>query len=72
MAKPLPEVALDIFTTALEECNVPAAFDRHLHFEEHKLVLHPSPVLKPDVVDLEQFKKDLSYSNTVAEDMLSE
>jgi len=59
LAKPLPEVALDIFTTALEECNVPAAFDRHLHFEEHKLVLHPSPVLKPDVVDLEQFKKIL-------------
>ncbi len=59
MAKPLPEVALDIFTTALEECNVPAAFDRHLHFEEHKLVLHPSPVLKPDIVDLEKFKKIL-------------
>jgi glycerate 2-kinase len=57
LAKPLPEVALDIFTTALEECNVPAAFDRHLHFEEHKLVLHPSPLLKPDVVDLDQFKK---------------
>jgi glycerate 2-kinase len=54
---PLPEVALDIFTTALEECNVPAAFDRHLHFEEHKLVLHPSPVFTPDVVDLDRFKK---------------
>ncbi len=59
MAKPLPEVALDIFTTALEECNVPAAFDRHLHFEEHKLLLHPSPLLKPDVVDLDKFKKVL-------------
>ncbi len=59
MAQPLPEIALDIFTTALEECNVPAAFDRHLHFEEHKLVLHPSPVLKPDVVDLDKFKKVL-------------
>jgi glycerate 2-kinase len=59
LAKPLPEVALDIFTTALEECNIPAAFDRHLHFEEHKLVLHPSPVLRPDVVDLDQFKKVL-------------
>ncbi len=59
MAQPLPEVALDIFTTALEECNVPAAFDRHLHFEEHKLVLHPSPALKPDIVDLDQFKKVL-------------
>jgi glycerate 2-kinase len=59
LAQPLPEVALDIFTTALEECNVPAAFDRHLHFEEHKLLLHPSPVLKPDVVDLDKFKKIL-------------
>lgn len=57
MAKPLTETALDIFTTALEDCNVPAAFDRHLHFEEHKLVLHPSPLLKPDVFDLDQFKK---------------
>lgn len=57
LAKPLPEVALDIFTTALEECNVPSAFDRHLHFEDHKLVLHPSPLLKPEVVDLDQFKK---------------
>jgi hydroxypyruvate reductase len=59
LAQPLPEIALDIFTTALEECNVPAAFDRHLHFEDHKLVLHPSPVLNPDVVDLERFKKVL-------------
>ncbi len=57
MAKPLPETALDIFTTALEDCNVPAAFDRHLHFEDHKLVLHPTPQLNPDVVDLDQFKK---------------
>jgi hydroxypyruvate reductase len=30
-----------------------------LHFEEHKLVLHPSPVLKPDIVDLEKYKKIL-------------
>jgi glycerate 2-kinase len=57
LAQPLPEVALDIFTTALEECNIPAAFDRHLHFEDHTLVLHPSPLLKPDVVDLDSFKK---------------
>jgi len=55
--KPLPETALDIFTTALEECNVPAAFDRHLHFEEHKLFLHPSPLTPPEVIDLDRFKK---------------
>lgn len=59
LAQPLPEIALDIFTTALEECNVPAAFDRHLHFEEHKLVLHPSPVLTPEIVDLDKFRKIL-------------
>ena len=46
-SKPLPEIALDIFTTAIEDCNIPAAFDRHLHFEEHNLLLHPSPLLKP-------------------------
>jgi hydroxypyruvate reductase len=57
LPKSLPETALDIFTTALEECNVPAAFDRHLHFEEHKLVLHPSPLLPPEVIDLDAFKK---------------
>jgi glycerate 2-kinase len=55
----LPETALDIFTTALEECNIPAAFDRHLHFEEHKLLLHPSPLLRPEIIDLDQFKKVL-------------
>jgi hypothetical protein len=55
LAKPLPETALDIFTTALEECNVPAAFDRHLRFEDHKLILHPSPLLKPDIVELDLF-----------------
>jgi len=55
--RPLPETALDIFTTALEECNVPAAFDRHLHFEEQKLYLHPSSSRTPDVIDLERFQK---------------
>jgi len=57
LPKPLTETALDIFTTALEECNVPAAFDRHLHFEEHKLLLHPSPLAPPEVIDLERFKR---------------
>src|SRR5271168_1032873 len=57
LPRPLPETALDIFTTALEECNVPAAFDRHLHFEEHKLFLHPSPLAPAEVIDLDRFKK---------------
>src|SRR5271163_4529845 len=57
LPRPLPEIALDIFTTALEECNVPAAFDRHLHFEEHTLFLHPSPQLAPEIIDLDRFKR---------------
>jgi hydroxypyruvate reductase len=56
-SRPLPETALDIFSTALEACNVPAAFDRHLHFEEHQLLLHPSPTAKPEIIDLDRFKK---------------
>jgi hydroxypyruvate reductase len=55
----LPETALDIFTIALEECNVRAAFDRHMHFEEHKLVLHGSPETQPEIIDLDRFKKIL-------------
>jgi len=63
-AQPLPDTALDIFTTALEECNVGAAFDRHLHFEENKLVLHPSTSGDPGgdepvTIDLEEYKKIL-------------
>jgi glycerate 2-kinase len=57
LTRPLPEIALDIFTTALDRCNVPAAFDRHLHFEEHTLFLHPSPQLAPEIIDLDRFKK---------------
>ncbi len=59
MTKPLPEIALDIFTTALEQSNIPAAFDRHLHFQDQLLMLHPSPLLNPDVIDLERFRKIL-------------
>jgi glycerate 2-kinase len=60
----LNETALDIFTTALEECNIGGAFDRHLHFEENKLVLHPSTSGDPGgdepvTIDLEGYKKVL-------------
>jgi hydroxypyruvate reductase len=57
--RPLPETALDIFTTALDACNVPAALDRHLHFDEHKLVLHASPESETEIIDLDAFKKIL-------------
>ncbi len=58
-SRPLPETALDIFTTALEDCNIPAAFDRHLHFEDHNLILHASDELPSEIIDLDRFKKIL-------------
>ena len=57
--KPLSDTALDIFTGALDACNIPAAFDRHLHFEGDMLVLHPSPLLKPQSFSLSEYKKIL-------------
>jgi len=53
----LQDTALDIFTTALEDCNIAAAFDRNLHFEENTLLLHPPPPLPPDAIDLSRYKK---------------
>jgi len=35
--------AQEIFNHALEACDIPQAFDRHLHFEGRTLVRHPSP-----------------------------
>jgi hydroxypyruvate reductase len=55
--RPLAETALDIFTTALEACNIPAAFDRNLHFQDRALLLHPDPLQQPDSIDLDRFKK---------------
>lgn len=48
--------ARDIFTHALEECDIPSAFDRHLHFEGRTLVRHPSPRLPEIRQPLEKFK----------------
>ena len=53
----LQDTALEIFTTALEDCNIAAAFDRHLHFEESILLLHPTSPPRPDTIDLSRFKK---------------
>jgi len=53
----LQDTALDIFTTALEECNIAAAFDRNLHFEENTLLLHPAPPVEADAIDLSRYKK---------------
>jgi hydroxypyruvate reductase len=49
--------ARDIFLHALRECDIAAAFDRHLHFEGRTLVRHPSPRLPEISQPLEKFKK---------------
>jgi glycerate 2-kinase len=49
--------AASIFDHALKACNIPDAFDRHLHFEGKTLVRHPSPLLKAIPTPLEQYKR---------------
>jgi glycerate 2-kinase len=48
--------ARDIFTHALQECDIALAFDRHLHFEGRTLVRHPSPHLPEIRQPFEPFK----------------
>jgi glycerate 2-kinase len=48
--------ARDIFETALRECDIPRAFDRHLHFEGRTLVRHPSLRLAEISQPLDKFK----------------
>jgi glycerate 2-kinase len=52
----LQAVARDIFDSALAACNIPQAFDRHLHFEGRALVRHPSPRLPAITQPLAGFK----------------
>jgi len=52
----LQAVSRDIFETALAACNIQQAFDRHLHFESHTLVRHPSSRLPPVTKPLAAFK----------------
>jgi hydroxypyruvate reductase len=54
--------AASIFDHALKACNIPNAFDRHLHFEGKTLVRHPSPLLKPIPTSLEQYKRVIVIS----------
>jgi glycerate 2-kinase len=49
-------VARDIFDRALRACDIPQAFDRHLHFEGKTLVRHPSPRLPSISQPLDRFK----------------
>ncbi|MFZ0273030.1 MAG: DUF4147 domain-containing protein [Acidobacteriaceae bacterium] len=53
----LHAVSRDIFTQALQACDIPQAFDRHLHFEGRTLVRQPSPRLPAIAQPLEGFKE---------------
>jgi len=50
-------IAREIFDRALAACDIPAAFDRHLHFEGKTLARHPSPRLPSITQPLEGFKE---------------
>jgi glycerate 2-kinase len=50
-------VAREIFDQALKACDIPQAFDRHLHFEGKTLVRQPSPRLPPIRQPMEGFKE---------------
>ena len=52
----LHAVSTEIFDRALKDCDIPTAFDRHLHFEGRTLVRHPSPRLPAIAQPLEGFK----------------
>lgn len=53
----LQAISRDIFESALAACNIPQAFDRHLHFENRALVRHPSPRLPAVTQPLAGFKE---------------
>lgn len=53
----LQAVSRDIFESALAACNIPQAFDRHLHFEGRALVRHPSPRLPAITQPLAGFRE---------------
>ena len=54
--------AASIFDHALKACDIPGAFDRHLHFEGKMLIRHPSPLLKATSVSLEKYKRVIVIS----------
>jgi len=53
----LHTISQEIFERALQACDIPQAFDRHLHFEGRTLVRHPSPRLPSITVPFESYKK---------------
>jgi glycerate 2-kinase len=54
--------AASIFDHALKACDIPGAFDRHLHFEGKILVRHPSPLVKATSISLEKYKRVIVIS----------
>lgn len=52
----LHATARDIFSHAVEACDIAQAFDRHLHFEGKTLVRHPSPRLPSVSQPLDRYK----------------
>jgi len=50
-------VATEIFDRALQACDIPTAFDRHLHFDGKTLVRHPSARLPEITQPLSAFKE---------------
>jgi glycerate 2-kinase len=49
--------ATAIFKHALEACDIPQAFGRHLRFEGRTLHLQASPLLKPTTISLDAYKR---------------
>jgi hydroxypyruvate reductase len=51
------KTATDIFTGALKACNIPAAFDRRLRFDGHKLVRLIPDGSGPNIIDLNAYRR---------------
>ena len=54
--------AYAIFDHALNACDIPKAFGRHLRFEGKTLYLQASPLLKPAAIPLDSYKRVLVIS----------
>jgi glycerate 2-kinase len=54
--------AYAIFNHALKACDIPQAFDRHLHFEGKALIRQSSPLLKPVTIPLDPYKRIMVIS----------
>jgi glycerate 2-kinase len=53
----LHSISREIFQRALAACDIPQAFDRHLHFEGKALIRHPSLRLPAITQPLDSFKE---------------